>query len=86
MSELLHPTRLEWSGQRGMARHDGVQIDLHKPPGAAVAELHFTPGLQAEVRERDCDTKREMTGDEIRQAKNWLVNMARRAREATGQN
>lgn len=40
-------------------------MELRNPPGGALAEVHYTPGMQAEVRERDCDAKREMTAQEI---------------------
>ena len=86
MSEQLHPTRLEWDGRKGLARHDGVQIQLHHAPGGGhLAEVHYTPGLQAEVRDRCCDARRDMTPDEIHAAQRWLANMALLAREAVGQ-
>lgn len=78
-------TRLEWAGGQGFACHDGVSISLLRPPGRWVAEIHYTPGMQAEVRERDCDPKRLMTTEEMRQADRWLRVMAFRVREATGQ-
>lgn len=85
MSEKLYPTRLEWDGRRGMARHDGVSLELHRPPAGAWAEVHFTPGIQAQVRERACDARRDMTADEIRAALRWLQYMAHAARTACAQ-
>lgn len=82
---LKHETRLEWSGGRGFACHDGISIDLVRPPGRWVSEIHYTPGMQAEVRERDCDPRRLMTTEEAREADRWLRVMAFRVREAAGQ-
>lgn len=80
-----NPMRLEWSHGRGLARCDGVSIELVRPPGANVAEIHYTPGVQAEIRERDCDPRRDMTPDEIRQAEAWLHHITARMREVIGQ-
>lgn len=85
MSDHLHPTRLEWDGRRGLARHDGVSLTLHRPPGITWAEVHYTPGIQAELRERPADPRREMTGDEIHAAQRWLQRMADAARAACAQ-
>lgn len=83
MNELK--TRLEWAGGQGFACHDGVSISLLRPPGRWVAEIHYTPGMQAEVRERDFDPKRLMTTEEAREADRLLRVMAFRVREAAGQ-
>ena len=85
MSEQLHPTRLEWDGRRGVARHDGVSIELHRAPGCSWAELHYTPGIQAEIRERACDPRRDMTADEVKAVQRWLQYMAHAARSACAQ-
>lgn len=86
MTALLHPTRLEWDGSRGVARHDGVSIDLHRAPGGGVFhEIHYTPGCQAEVRERPGDARREMRADEVAQAQRLLHNWALLCREIAGQ-
>lgn len=85
MSELLHPTRLEWDGRRGLARHDGVCIELRQSPSSAWCEVHYTPGIQAEVRERPADPRRDMEPAEISQAQRWLAHMAYAARSAIGQ-
>jgi hypothetical protein len=85
MSEQLHPTRLEWDGRRGFARHDGVEIVLRDAPSKQWAEVHFTPGIQAEVRERSCDARRDMVAAEIRSATRWLEHMAYAARSSIGE-
>lgn len=84
MSDALYPTRLEWDGRQGLARHDGVQILLQRSP-TTFAEVHYTPGIQAQVRERAVDPRRDMTAQEVASAQAWLVNMATNARQATGQ-
>ena len=73
-----NPIRLEWSHGRGLAQCDGVSIELRRPPGPLVAELHYTPGMQAEIRERDCDPRRDMTAEEVR-------HVTARMREVIGQ-
>lgn len=78
-------TRLEWDGRKGTDMCDGVVMELRNPPCGALAEVHYTPGMQAEVRERDCDAKLEMTAQEISAADRWLAVMAMLAREAVGQ-
>ncbi len=81
----MNPTRLEWDGRTGLARHAGVQILLSQPPSNQWAEVHYTPGIQADVRERPGDARRDMLPHEIRAVQAWLANMAAKAREATGQ-
>lgn len=80
-----NPMRLEWSHGRGLAQCDGVSIELRRPPGPLVVELHYTPGIQAEIRERDCDPRRDMTPEEVRQAEAWLRHVTARMREVIGQ-
>lgn len=83
MSEA--PMRLEWSNGRGLAQCDGVSIELRRPPGVGYVEIHYSPDVQAEIRERDCDPRRDMTADEVRQAEQWLHHIAARMREVIGQ-
>lgn len=84
MSDQLHPTHLEWTGRTGLARHDGVQMQLHRSPGV-FAEVHYTPGIQAEVRDRPGDPRRDMTAFEVKAAQSYLANLAARCREVVGQ-
>jgi hypothetical protein len=84
MSEALHPTRLMWDGRRGVAAHDGVSVELRRSP-TVFAEVHYVPGLQAEVREHASDRRREMTATEIRLAQAFLAHFADRCREGVGQ-
>ena len=85
MSAPSDSTRLEWDGRRGLARHDGVSIELHRPPGCNWAEVHYTPGIQSQIRERACDPRRDMTADEIKAVQRWLQCMAEAARASCAQ-
>lgn len=84
MSDQLHPTRLEWDGRTGLARHRGVAIVLLEPPSRQWAEVHYTPGIQQELREHASDPKREMHPDEVRAIQRWLDHMAHAARTNIG--
>lgn len=79
------PMRLEWSHGRGLAQCDGVSIELRRPPGVGYVEIHYSPDVQAEIRERDCDPRRDMTPEEVRQAEAWLRHVTARMREVIGQ-
>lgn len=80
MSELLHPVRLEWDGRHGLARADGVTVELLATPMPGWYEVHYTPGIQSEVRQSACDARRDMTEAEIAAVKAWLFNLAGRTR------
>jgi len=82
MSDAIHPTRLRWDGRAGIARHDGVSVDLReRPPGMLWTEVDFEPGIVSECRDRDCDPRRELHGEEVRMIVSYLEGMARRARQ-----
>ena len=80
MSEHLHPTRLEWDGRRGMARHDGVQVELRSAP-LRFAEVHYTPGIQYDVRDNGASARREMTQAEIGDCQRYLLRLAHRCHQ-----
>lgn len=79
MSDTLFPTRLLWDGRRGVARHDGVHIELRACPFPAFTEIDFAPGCCSLVRERT-DARRDMTRVEIDAALHWLERLAHAAR------
>ena len=85
MSDHLYPTRLMWDGRSGFARNDGVHIVLAQPPGRQYAEVHYVPGVEAQVRDRDCDARRDMVSSEIKAVQRWLDHMAYAARMAIGE-
>jgi hypothetical protein len=83
MSDTLFPTRLRWSGGTGVARHDGVTLELHDPPPLVtrLTEIDFVPHVTCSVRE-GFGRPRDMTDDEIRNALALLQAMAAGARGA----
>ncbi len=83
MSAALYPIWLEWAQGRGLARYDGVQVELRRPPSGH-AEVHFVPGIQCDVRDHASDARREMTPAERRGALLYLHNLARAQREHLG--
>lgn len=81
MSDALHPTRLRFDGQRGIARHDGVEVTLPtRPEGLRYYDIDFEPGTVAQVRDRACDIPRDMSSEEIAAVQAALKRMARMAR------
>lgn len=87
MSDDLYRTRCWYDGRQGIARCDGVTIELILPPTSAlgnqgVREIAYTPAL------RDCRVResahpwRDMTPAEITHIEAWLHRMAAKAREA----
>lgn len=84
MSDALYPTRLRWHHTCGVARHDGVSVELrHAPalPGLdCMTELDFIPGVMAEVR-IGCEEKRDMTNGEREHALKLLSQMSSEARD-----
>lgn len=76
-----YPTRLEWDGRRGLARHDGVQVELRRPP-THHAEVHYVPGIQYDVRDGGADARREMTPEEIAHCQRYLLWLAQRCHQA----
>lgn len=85
MPNQPNPSRLEWNGSTGFLCHDGIQATLHHAPGRLYHQIHFTPGMQAEVQEHPSDPKREMTGEEIAMFGRWLAAASRRMYESIGQ-
>ena len=87
MSADLYQTRLYWDGRRGVAKADGVSVDLHAAPevlGRPV-EIDFAPEARvAEMRPRHCDPRRDMTPDEAAAVIAWLMRMTLAAKAAIG--
>lgn len=78
MSDLLYSTRLRWGGGRGVARLHGRSVALTAPPvlpgceALAIDRIDYTPEVHAcSVMER-FGGWREMTGEEIRAADEFL--------------
>ena len=61
MSPTTMPTRLRWDGRHGVARHDGVEVQLAaRPVGMHYVELDYAPGVVAQCRDRACDPIRDL--------------------------
>lgn len=79
MSDALYPTRLRWHHTLGVARHDGVSVDLRAAPvlpGAeGLTEIDFVPTVISQVR-IGCDAVRDMTTHERVAAQALLIRMA----------
>jgi hypothetical protein len=85
---VIPVSRFYWEGhgRRGVARHDGVEIELHSMPHIAglpdhVAEIDFIAGTHRGELRISADAKREMTGDECEAAQAWLLDLSARVRE-----
>ena len=85
MSDAMYPQRLRWHHTLGVARCDGVTVELKHPPRLPgmehMMEMDYIPGVIAEVR-IGCSRTREMTGDERGHALELITRMARIAHEA----
>jgi hypothetical protein len=79
------PVRLLWYRTYGVARCDGVEVELRVPPVVLdlknMTELDFVPGSVATVRLGD-DAKRDLHGYEIAAIERRLKRMAIAARDA----
>lgn len=90
MSAALYRRRLYWDTHRGVARADGVTIDLRAAPLIEpilrdLVEIDYTPEVHvARVRE-GADGWREMNADEAAACEAWLHRIAHVALEAAHQ-
>lgn len=84
MSIALHQTAVHWDGTAGIAKHDGVTIELTQwpaaaLPGAHVREVHYVPGI------RECEIRlsgqgwRPMLDPERAAVRAWLEHVAEAA-------
>jgi hypothetical protein len=90
MSAALYSRRLYWDDRQGIARANGVTVELHaKPPIEPIlrhmSEIDYTPEVRvARVRERS-DAWRDLAGDEVRAVEQWLELVTRSALVAAQQ-
>lgn len=85
MTDTMYPTRLRWYHILGVARHDGVSVDLRTAPVLpgvdGMTELDFIPLVVSEIR-IGCAAVRDMTTHERVAAQALLLRMAGEARAA----
>jgi len=83
MSDDLYPVRLRWDSQRGVAKCDGVRVDLlERPAGLCYHDIDYAPGAVAQCRDRACDPPRDLQAEEVAAVVAALVRMAAAARRA----
>ncbi len=84
MNEWLHPTRLYWHHNIGVARHDGVESILRHAPWLeglpGISEIDYIPTVMAHVRIGH-ERIRDMTAIEQSRAMELLLRMAANARD-----
>jgi hypothetical protein len=84
MSAELYRTRLFWDGRRGIAKSEGVSVELlDAPPVAGVAhltEIDYAPQVHVAMVRESANGWRDMTHTEILAADAVLVRMVAGAR------
>ena len=84
MSDALFPIRLRWARTAGLARCDGVAVELREPPAlpglAGLTEIDYVPHVVAQLR-IGAEATRDMTHDEMHDCYALLQAMARCARD-----
>ena len=88
MSDAMpYATRLRWHHTLGVARHDGVIVDLKRAPDLPslrhMTEMDYIPGVIAEVR-IGCELRRDLSPAEQIDALALLERMAAAARGVMG--
>jgi hypothetical protein len=85
VSDGLYPTRLRWHHTTGVARHDGVSVELVAAPMLAgmdcMTEIDYVPHVIAQVR-IGCNAVRDMTAQERIDVMEMLVRVSAAARKA----
>jgi hypothetical protein len=88
MSSQLYLVALCWDGQKGYAKHDGVEVTLARSPviGKVIVDrIEYLPTLGiAWLAERACDARRDMVPDEMEDAALWLLRMSSSVRQVVG--
>ena len=83
MTDTMYPTRRRWYHMLGVARHDGVSVDLRAAPVLpgveGMTELDFIPLVVSEIR-IGCGAVRDITAHERVAAQALLLRMAGEAR------
>lgn len=78
-------TRLWWDGRHGVARHDGVTVDLHAAPVLGrlhLAEIDYAPAVRVAQLRESAHGWRDMSAAERQAADELLGRIASAARAA----
>lgn len=86
MSPFLYRSRLQWEGYHGVAKHDGVLIELRSCPqflpGERLIAADYAPELQVATVQVFNTPHRDMSPAEVTLCRPLLERMAIAAREA----
>lgn len=85
MSQHLHLTSLWWDGHsgRGLARHDGVAVELKAAPDVGIAhlrQLEFSPAVRVAQARCSAEAMRELSREERGACQAFLDRLASAAR------
>ena len=86
MSLFLYRSRLQWEGYHGVAKHDGVLLELRSCPqflpDARVVAVDYAPEVHVATVQLYAEPHRDMTPAESNLCRDLLERMARNARES----
>lgn len=86
MSPFLYRSRLQWEGYHGVAKHDGVLIELRSCPqflpGERLISADYAPELQIATVQVFNTPRRDMSPAEVTLCRALLERMAIAAQEA----
>jgi hypothetical protein len=83
---MIPASRLCWETHRGIARHDGVELELRSMPVIAglpdhIVELDCIAAMHRGSLRISAQATREMTHAECRAVQAWLIGFAATVRE-----
>lgn len=86
MSAFLYRTRLYWDGYHGVAKSDGVLIELRSCPqfvaGSKLVSIDYAPEAHVKQLQEFNAPHRDMTPSEAQHCRDLLERAAINAREA----
>lgn len=85
MSAFLYSSRLYWEGYHGVAKHDGVLVELKRCPqflvGLRLICIDYAPEVHVRMVQEFNTPHRDMTPEESHQCRDLLERMAANARD-----
>jgi hypothetical protein len=89
MSDVLYRTRLRWceSAGRGIARHEGVEVELTSPPPVLLpmgrlVELEYSPGVGVQYVQPRTGARQDLLPHQAQECLTYLRAVALAARTA----